>query len=39
MVEREITQFELATVDELTGLANRRGFKAVAAQALGLCQT
>ncbi len=38
MVEREITQFELATVDELTGLANRRGFKAVAGQALSLCQ-
>lgn len=38
MVEREITQRELATVDELTGLANRRGFKAVSTQALALCR-
>jgi len=38
MVEREIASIELATIDELTGLTNRRGFKIVANQALAACR-
>ncbi len=37
MVEDEFVALELATVDELTGLSNRRGFRAVAQKALDLC--
>ncbi len=37
MVEDEIAALTLATVDELTGLSNRRGFQAVASKALAVC--
>ncbi|MDT9000976.1 sensor domain-containing diguanylate cyclase [Paucibacter sp. APW11] len=37
MVEHEIALLQLATVDELTGLSNRRGFEALARHALSLC--
>ena len=38
MVERELLAIHLATVDELTGVANRRGFMAMAQHGLQLCQ-
>ena len=38
MVERELAAIHLATVDDLTGIANRRGFMAMAPHALQLCQ-
>lgn len=38
MVEREIAVTRLAVDDELTGLANRRGFMMMASQALAFCQ-
>jgi diguanylate cyclase (GGDEF)-like protein len=38
MVEREIASIELATIDELTGLTNRRGFKIIGTQALAACR-
>lgn len=38
MVEHEIALLQLATVDELTGLSNRRGFETLARHALGLAQ-
>jgi diguanylate cyclase (GGDEF)-like protein len=38
VVEREIVAFKLATVDELTRVANRRGFEAVADYALKVCK-
>ena len=38
MVEEELAAIQLATIDELTGLSNRRGFQSVAAHALALCQ-
>lgn len=38
MVEREFSAMELATVDELTNIANRRGFMTVAQSSLRLCQ-
>ena len=38
MAEQELLAMELATVDELTGLSNRRGFEAMAQHALSLCQ-
>jgi len=38
MVEREIASVALATIDELTGLTNRRGFKIIGAQALAACR-
>jgi diguanylate cyclase (GGDEF)-like protein len=38
MVEREFAAMELATVDELTNIANRRGFMTVAQSSLRLCQ-
>lgn len=37
MVEREFSAIELATVDELTGLSNRRGFMMLAQHSLQLC--
>lgn len=37
MVEHELVATLLATKDELTGLANRRGFQALAQQSLQLC--
>lgn len=38
IVEREIAAIELATVDDLTLLANRRGFEALALQTLHVCK-
>ncbi len=38
MVERELAAMELATVDELTNIANRRGFMTIAQSSLRLCQ-
>lgn len=38
MVEQEIAVARLATVDELTGLSNRRGFNMLARQALAMCE-
>ncbi|MDM4767035.1 sensor domain-containing diguanylate cyclase [Pelomonas sp. SE-A7] len=38
MVEHELDILLLATVDELTGLSNRRGFEALSRHALGLCR-
>ncbi|WP_220348521.1 sensor domain-containing diguanylate cyclase [Alkalilimnicola ehrlichii] len=37
MVERELAAVRLATVDELTHIPNRRGFRMLAEQALRLC--
>lgn len=37
-VEAELTALELATIDELTGLSNRRGFELIAEQALMMCR-
>lgn len=38
MVERELSAIRLATIDELTGLSNRRGFKMLAQHSLAMCQ-
>lgn len=38
MIEQEFTSQHLATTDELTGLSNRRGFRAVAQHALTMCK-
>ncbi|MRW84047.1 diguanylate cyclase [Pseudoduganella sp. FT26W] len=38
IVVREMVSFNLATMDELTGVPNRRGFDHVAKQALNLCR-
>ncbi len=38
MAEREIITFELAIKDDLTKMANRRGFEAIAGQALRVCK-
>jgi diguanylate cyclase (GGDEF)-like protein len=38
MVEREFAALRLATIDELTGLSNRRGFKMLSRQALAQCE-
>lgn len=38
MVERELAFIELATIDELTGLSNRRGFMTNARYILNLCE-
>lgn len=38
LVENELRAVQLATVDDLTGLANRRGFHAIAGHSLALCQ-
>jgi diguanylate cyclase (GGDEF)-like protein len=37
MVERELAFIELATIDELTGLSNRRGFMTNARYVINLC--
>ena len=37
MVEREMAAVELATMDELTHISNRRGFMLLAQQSLNLC--
>jgi diguanylate cyclase (GGDEF)-like protein len=37
MVEQEMAAVHMATVDDMTGLLNRRGFEASAPQALQLC--
>ncbi len=37
LVERELAAVQLATMDELTQLANRRGFISLAGQSLSLC--
>jgi diguanylate cyclase (GGDEF)-like protein len=37
MVERELAAVQLATLDELTGISNRRGFMMLAQQSLHLC--
>lgn len=37
MAEQELAALQLATMDELTHLSNRRGFEALALHALGLC--
>lgn len=38
MVEQELKAFTLATMDDLTGLTNRRGFHALAGQALAVAR-
>ena len=38
MVEAELFATTLATTDELTGISNRRGFNAIAGQALAVCR-
>lgn len=38
MAEQELAALQLATMDELTLLSNRRGFEALSAHALGLCR-
>jgi diguanylate cyclase (GGDEF)-like protein len=38
IVERELASFHLATMDELTGITNRRGFEAQGRQALASCR-
>jgi diguanylate cyclase (GGDEF)-like protein len=38
MAEQELAAVQLATMDELTMLSNRRGFDALSQHALGLCQ-
>jgi len=38
MAEQELFAMELATIDELTRIANRRGFESMAEQALSLCK-
>ena len=38
MAEQELTAIQLATMDELTLLSNRRGFMALGAHALSLCR-
>lgn len=38
MAEQELIAVELATMDELTMLSNRRGFKALSMLVLGLCR-
>lgn len=37
MCERELAAVQLATVDELTGITNRRGFVVLARHSLGFC--
>jgi len=38
MVEGEFAVHSIATVDELTGLSNRRGFQAIARHAIAMCR-
>lgn len=37
VLEQELKSLSLATMDELTGLANRRGFDAIAAHTIAMC--
>ena len=37
MAEQEIAALQLATLDELTGISNRRGFMALARHAIAMC--
>ena len=37
-VEEELKALALATIDDLTGLTNRRGFEAISTHVLGFCQ-
>ncbi|PKG84979.1 GGDEF domain-containing protein [Colwellia sp. 75C3] len=37
MVERELTAIQMATMDELTDISNRRGFMTIAQHSLNLC--
>ncbi len=37
MVERELAAFQLATLDELTQISNRRGFSVLAQHSMNLC--
>jgi len=38
LAEQELAAIHLATIDELTQISNRRGFKALSAHALNLCK-
>ncbi len=38
MVEQELAAVQLATLDELTGISNRRGFLALAQHAVAMCK-
>jgi len=38
MLEQELESLSLATLDELTGLTNRRGFGAIAAHTIAMCR-
>lgn len=38
MAEQELAAIQLATIDELTGLSNRRGFETLSVYALELCR-
>lgn len=38
MVEQELIAVQLATMDELTGLSNRRGFEALVQYAMSMCK-
>jgi diguanylate cyclase (GGDEF)-like protein len=38
MLEQELKSLTLATLDELTGLTNRRGFDAIAEQTIAMCR-
>jgi diguanylate cyclase (GGDEF)-like protein len=38
MAEQELKSIALATIDDLTGLANRRGFDAIAAHTIAMCR-
>lgn len=38
MAEQEIVALQMATLDELTGISNRRGFMALARHAIAMCQ-
>ncbi|MGB5179338.1 MAG: sensor domain-containing diguanylate cyclase [Gammaproteobacteria bacterium] len=38
MAEQELAAVQLATIDELTTLSNRRGFEALSLHALGICR-
>lgn len=38
IAENEFAAIQLATIDELTGIANRRGFEVLARQALTICR-
>lgn len=38
MIEQQFAAIEMATIDELTGISNRRGFNMLAEQALNTCR-